>query len=1165
MEKGMPFYTDDRTILITAEFWESGYLLRNGKSCIQRFELDLILRDDITLDQLIVALHHGVTDRLERHYGVTPSEDDIEILYEDHYVHDPGGTVPRDFEEYHEDDPELGTTPEQREINSWLICWKLIQECSQAYLQGYAETQDIPHRAAVFPPHMPHHPVIACGSIDLNAWRRDEVLSVSSKSQIWLDQKRHGAKTLRELGFVSSSRLIFDPAMWHRSDVLFDDAVSNCRLHWPTPVYQSGTQNIINFDGAEVHIVAPPEPSKPQYAGLIPAIITPLLMTGAFVGIGSVIGAALSSKLLWILAGTTIAATGLACLIAWAAQRYAYHMELKLSCADYQSYIRKTLAAIRERQKSNAQYLRQSYPPVLDGINGKDLVHMAQSSTGDLFSRMSQHPDFLRVRIGLSQEDTVLTPNRFPINGEIKSQYFSGLRYRNIRNHPAFPFTIVPPVSNQMAAKKAQEDARYLSDLPADIARHYGYLANAPVLLDIGNSRAIGLLLQNSQATPRPFIANLMLDLCFHHSPADIQVLMFLKPTHNLRSQQEAIRFYKHLPHCRQLLKDTSPFAFDTVQARRIMDRVYHHLESSPQGRRPHILLIMEEDLGLYSHPLSQYLPACEADAAANTQGITFLACSDAQLDLPRFCAQTIKVTAEGSWFLLPFQQVYTDGSSHRYAFRPDDLPYRFSAVGIQDEGNLYFRAFKTISAMSCRKFGQNDTIPMTDFFQLLEEYGGPHGIHVQMGTLPGLSEDAARLHRENQLKRYSQEMFKRSQSRPDTPLSTLAVPVGKSSTGITTLDLHANAGGPHALIFGDNATGKTELLLTYIRSLCLHYQPHQILLTPVDVMPGGLNDRMGSSPYISPLFSKGTDMEHLRASDIAQRLVSLLDTEIYNRSQLLKNMGAASIDAYNLALQDLRHHALHKLHMTPENAKLWINKFDQDQPLPHRFLILDNFHQMQQLLAGEQRYLNLGDELMQMLAGCGHLGIHLVLATEQLDPQRDHAFLAGFQTRICLKTTDMDAAAAVVGVSLPAEPFFPGDGRACLWCKADPRMEHFQVSYPDSDHSGKPIRITWATPDGYYELFYDSTRNYDTDSAQSQNQSRHSNPYQAPMGGQQPGHDPGHQSGAKHRDDPAVDTWSSTRRTQENHHDDHNVDTWSDYRRTQRTHRDNSNLDTWD
>ena len=1059
MKKRMPFYNDDRSILITVEFWENGYLKKNGQRCIRRFELDLILRDDITLDQLIDALDHGIEDRLRSHYGLDPGEYDVAFLYEDQYIHDPAGASDADFAE------DAAEDSGQRTKNSWLICLKLLQACRQEYVRGYPETQDATEEAAVFPPHMPHHPVIACSSINLNMRSPDEVLSVAHKSQLWLDQQHHGGKTLKELGFVSSSRLIFDPAMWHRSDVLFDDVISTIRLRLPSPTYHAGTQELVDYDRRKVQIQTPPEPVRPKYTAMIGAITAPLVMLGTFLALSSVTGLALPATTPGVLAGTMVAATALCSLIAWIGQRCAYRMELKLSCADYERYMQSTLADIRKRRKHIRELMHKRYPPALDLIGCKDLVHMANTSNGELFSRTESHPDFLHVRLGVSADNTVLVPNPFPIGGEIQSQTYSGLRYCNLENCMGIPFTLLPPIFGARRVKNPQPSGKCLSELTEDISRQFGHLDHAPVLLDLGRSRAVGLLMPNRNATPGPFIANLMLDLCFHHSPDDVQVVMFLRETDDQRSQQEAICFYKHLPHCRKLLDDMSPFAFNAQQARQIMDRIYQKLIAPSQHKQPHILLIIEQDHGLHSHPLSRLLPNCEEDVSSNISGITFFMCSHSQANLPRFCTQVIKITDNDGCYLLPFHQVSTDGSLRRYAFTPDTLPYRISSTDVPEKITPYFRAFKTISALSCLEFGRNDQIPMTSYFQLLEDFC------TQLGF--SLTLDPA--HLDADLRRYLAEYEKRRRVDRRIPLSTLAVPVGRSDAGITMLDLHADAGGPHALIFSDPGMGKTELLVTCLSSLCLHHPSEQVSVIPVDVYPGGLAERLRSLKHIQPLFPGDSANRTILASDIAQRLITILDQNIHDRTKLLSTLGVSSIDEYNLALKDLNHHALYRLHMAPEDADIWIRQHEQIEAIPHLFLVIDNLHHLQTLLGMEGRFLNLQDSLANIMQQCTKLGIHLILATAKINPDTDQDFLACFNTRICLKTADPAAAAAVVGDKLPAEPFFPEDGRALLRCGQPPRMEHFQTSYFVADKPAQPVRITLANPGGSYELFYDS------------------------------------------------------------------------------------------
>ena len=110
MKPRMPMYTDDHTIMITAEFWENGYLLKNGQSRIQRFEVDLLVRQDMTLDRLLDALGRGIEKKLEEKYGIISPEEEVQLLYRDQAYYGRSGLW-QNVDEFVETDPSCRRSP----------------------------------------------------------------------------------------------------------------------------------------------------------------------------------------------------------------------------------------------------------------------------------------------------------------------------------------------------------------------------------------------------------------------------------------------------------------------------------------------------------------------------------------------------------------------------------------------------------------------------------------------------------------------------------------------------------------------------------------------------------------------------------------------------------------------------------------------------------------------------------------------------------------------------------------------------------------------------------------------------------------------------------------------------------------------------------------------
>ena len=1076
MTNRMPLYGGDHSIMVTAEFWENGYLLKNGGSSIRRVEIDLITRDDITLDQFLEALINGIHQRLEKRYGVTPTKEEAELLYWDENFGYQGRGLdePQEFS----DSDTSPLSREQRALRDWLLCWHLYHVCADEYRGGYEETRDR-NRAAVFTDPLERHPVISCGSIDSRVLPKQDAARLIHASQYWLDQQNHGGKLLRELGFVNSTRIIFDPAMWHRADSLFGDTLSEYKVQKLSPIYRVGDRPKEVFDDTPIRVLPPENTKQPLQLYLVPMIVAPAVMIAVFAGIWFLGGqSAMPDRIYPYILGTILAIAAIG-LVGWGASRQAAKVWIKMQCLDYQKYIRQTIGQIRSRQNANAAVMRRENPPVLDPILRLDLVHMANSVSSELFSRIPGGTAFLQVRLGVSKPDTLLVPSSFQIIGTPADTAFDSIRYTNIRHTTVTPFTVLPPAGLLSKNQVLSGKEKFLFDLPKDIEATYSHLDDAPVMLDIGKSRAVGILTADEDVSIRPFLSNLLLDLCFHHSPEDLQVVMLFEAVRDEREQQERIRYFKHLPHFRKLLPERSAFAFGIRQANETMNQVYDLLRirrNAVEKKGPHILLVAEDSDWVKYHALSNYLPGSTEDTRDNPDGITFLTYARYRRGLPPYCSSVVKVTHEKEWYLLPHQQIVDGTDERRYAFQPDTLPYRQNDSATVDEKDIYFRAFKTISALSCLKFGQTENLPMTGMMELLGAYGQQYGQHFDFFPDESIPLNQRRELIAGELKRYQtymQDMTGRNVT------ASLAVPVGFDYTGVTTIDLNVTEMGSNLLVLSDNSAGRTSFLLTYLRSLCIHYSHEEVQVILADFNADGLRRALHDERYVMRGFVACND-QGAEVLTVMEAFLNAVKRYLSHRKELYEYLGIYNhsndgLRLYNQYIKDLKYHAVERLHLDGERLEMWLAKNDGTgihSHLPHLFVVLDDLDDW----LGEmdrQDAVKLLKALAWIMKEGVQFGMHFIVSALTVEYMEAEDMLDLFQSRICFKHSCMDEAEACVGVTLPAQPFFPYDGRAYLYSTENRSQAYCQISYSADNPIEKFVpeaSLTYAPPEGPYE-----------------------------------------------------------------------------------------------
>ena len=240
MKQELLSITDENAILITAEFLISGHRLKIGKVGIQRYEIDLIVKRDITCDQLLSAIREGLRLKLKALKVSEADLNDYTSVFVDSRIEDSkendqksstsdvadGETkkrISRKFRTYlsrrkqakidskaseiksadlyssegehivknSEEDysPDFQNREEQSaeeikktEIENYLICWHVFNECYEAYLDN-ALTDPVKQEK-----YKNHVPVIGIGATNIP--NTGTHIGTSDQSQNQLRQRR---------------------------------------------------------------------------------------------------------------------------------------------------------------------------------------------------------------------------------------------------------------------------------------------------------------------------------------------------------------------------------------------------------------------------------------------------------------------------------------------------------------------------------------------------------------------------------------------------------------------------------------------------------------------------------------------------------------------------------------------------------------------------------------------------------------------------------------------------------------------------------------------------------------------------------------------------------------------------------------------------------------
>lgn len=202
----------------------------------------------------------------------------------------------------------------------------------------------------------------------------------------------------------------------------------------------------------------------------------------------------------------------------------------------------------------------------------------------------------------------------------------------------------------------------------------------------------------------------------------------------------------------------------------------------------------------------------------------------------------------------------------------------------------------------------------------------------------------------------------------------SLAATIGiMAGNKIFALDIHEKTHGPHGLVAGTTGSGKSELLQTWILSMCVTYHPYDISFVLIDYKGGGMANLLEPLPHV---VGKITNI----GSNITRSLISL-QSEIKRRQTIFEEHNVNHIDKYQ---------RLYKSGMT-------------DIPMPHLIIVTDEFAELKK---EEPEFMS---GLISASRVGRSLGIHLILATQKPGGVVDEQIQSNSRFRLCMKVQDVN------------------------------------------------------------------------------------------------------------------------------------------------------------
>lgn len=216
-------------------------------------------------------------------------------------------------------------------------------------------------------------------------------------------------------------------------------------------------------------------------------------------------------------------------------------------------------------------------------------------------------------------------------------------------------------------------------------------------------------------------------------------------------------------------------------------------------------------------------------------------------------------------------------------------------------------------------------------------------------------------------------------------PTASLACPIGINENGeLFKLDLHEKVHGPHGLVAGMTGSGKSELIISYILSMAVNYNPNEVQFVLIDYKGGGLAGAFENKETGVKLPHLAGTITNLDVNEI-NRSLSSLQSELKRRQKIFNE----ARDACNESTIDI-----YKYQKLYREGKV-------SEPIAHLIIISDEFAEL------KSQQPDFMDELISTARIGRSLGVHLILATQKPSGVVDEQIWSNSKFRVCLKVQD--------------------------------------------------------------------------------------------------------------------------------------------------------------
>ena len=195
----------------------------------------------------------------------------------------------------------------------------------------------------------------------------------------------------------------------------------------------------------------------------------------------------------------------------------------------------------------------------------------------------------------------------------------------------------------------------------------------------------------------------------------------------------------------------------------------------------------------------------------------------------------------------------------------------------------------------------------------------------------------------------------------------------------LLSFDLDESKQGPHGLIGGSTGSGKSELIISLLLSLCVKYSPDYLNIILIDYKGGGIKESLSyNNETIPHIVASLTNLE----ANSLERLIIAIQNECKLRQTYFKELS----NKVNLSIMNL-----------DDYLKSDLIRYSMPK-LAHLLIVVDEFAELKKSNPEQIK------ELISLSRIGRSLGIHLILATQKPNGVIDDEIFSNSRFKIALK-----------------------------------------------------------------------------------------------------------------------------------------------------------------